>query len=160
MSFSIRRGEETDMESVLKLIVELAVYEKEPDAVHVQTEDLIKHGFKSPPAFWTFVAEREGEIVGVALFYNRFSTWDGPSIHLEDLIVTESCRGLGIGKALYDHVLKFAIDKGVERVEWNVIDWNAPAIKFYLGTGATMLADWNVVQMKSAAIKKYLGGNL
>jgi len=121
MGFEIRVGEKRDMGSVLKLINELAVFEREPNAVEIDVQDLIENGFKQNPAFNIFVAEYAGEIVGMALFYNRFSTWKGPSIHLEDLIVTEKFRGQGIGKSLYDKVLEFAWQKGIKRVEWVVL---------------------------------------
>ena len=156
MGFIIRYGEQRDMNSVLKLVKELAVFEKEPNAVKVTVDDLIVNGFKDNPAFFTFVAELEGIIVGTALFYNRFSTWEGPSLHLEDLIVTEKFRGKGIGKALYDKVLDFALQKGIKRVEWVVLDWNKPAIAFYKSTGAIMLEDWNICQINNQSIMKYL----
>ncbi|MDX5586381.1 MAG: GNAT family N-acetyltransferase [Aureibaculum sp.] len=156
MGFIIRYGERRDMSSVLKLVNELAVFEKEPNAVKVTVDDLIGNGFKDNPAFLTFVAELEGVIVGMALFYNRFSTWEGPSLHLEDLIVTEKFRGKGIGKALYDKVLDFALQKGIKRVEWVVLDWNEPAITFYKSTGAIMLEDWNICQINNQSIVKYL----
>ena len=156
MGFIIRYGEQRDMSSVLKLVKELAVFEKEPNAVKVTVDDLIVNGFKDNPAFFTFVAELEGIIVGMALFYNRFSTWEGPSLHLEDLIVTEKFRGKGIGKALYDKVLDFALQKGIKRVEWVVLDWNKPAIAFYKSTGAIMLEDWNICQINNQSIMKYL----
>ena len=156
MGFIIRNGERRDMSSVLKLVNELAVFEKEPNAVKVTVDDLILNGFKDNPAFFTFVAELEGVIVGMALFYNRFSTWEGPSLHLEDLIVTEKFRGKGIGKALYDKVLDFASQKGIKRVEWVVLDWNKPAIAFYKSTGAIMLEDWNICQINNQSIMKYL----
>jgi GNAT superfamily N-acetyltransferase len=156
MSFHIRKGNKEDMDSVLKLVTELAIFEKEPNAVTINVKDLIDNGFKENPAFSTFVAEYKNEIVGMALFYNRFSTWDGPSIHLEDLIVTEKYRRKGIGKALYDKVLEEALQKGVKRVEWAVLNWNTPAIEFYKSTGATLFEDWNICQISDEKIKHYL----
>ncbi len=156
MDFIIRSGERYDMSSVLKLVNELAVFEKEPNAVKITVNDLVENGFKDNPAFFTFVAEFDGVIVGMALFYNRFSTWEGPSLHLEDLIVTEMFRGKGIGKALYDKVLQFALQKGIKRVEWVVLDWNKPAIAFYKSTGAIMLEDWNICQINNQSVVKYL----
>ena len=111
MSFKIREGKKTDMPSVLKLIKELAHFEKEPDAVIVTVANLEKDGFGATPLFKTFVAELNNEIVGMALFYSRYSTWKGPTIHLEDLIVTESKRGLNIGSALIQKLLSMVIKK-------------------------------------------------
>jgi GNAT superfamily N-acetyltransferase len=156
MNFTIRKGEKKDMSPILGLINELAVFEKEPNAVNITVDDLLENGFKEKPEFNVLVAEFEGDIVGMALFYNRFSTWDGPSLHLEDLIVTEEYRSKGIGKALYNKVLEFGLTSGKKRVEWVVLDWNTPAIEFYKSTGAKMLNDWNLCQMDSQSIQKYL----
>ena len=156
IDFSIRKGTKKDMSSVLKLITELAIFEKEPNAVKITADDLLQNGFKENPAFYTFVAEFNDEVVGMALYYHRFSTWDGISIHLEDLIVTKKHRGKGIGKALYDHVLKDALQRGAKRVEWVVLDWNLPAITFYKSTGAAMLENWNLCQISNTKITAYL----
>lgn len=156
MSFIIRKGEIKDMPSVLKLIKELAVFEKEPDAVEVLLEDLEKDGFGNKPLFKTYVAEMDYKIVGMALFYPRYSTWKGPTIHLEDLIVSKNMRGLNIGTALYKKVLEYAYEKNVRRVEWVVLDWNTPAIDFYEKSGATVLRDWDTAQMTREGIAKYL----
>ena len=106
MSFIIRKGVENDMQSVHNLITELAVFEKEPNAVEITVDDLRKDGFSENPKFNIFVAEEENSIIGIALFYERYSTWKGKSIHLEDLIVTKSRQKIGAGKALYKAVLK------------------------------------------------------
>lgn len=156
MNFTIRKGEKKDMPLVLELIKELAIFENEPDAVNITVEDLIVNGFKDNPEFNIFVAENKGDILGMALFYNRFSTWDGPSLHLEDLIVREKHRGKGIGKALYDKVLEYGLKSGKNRIEWVVLDWNKVAIDFYKSTGANMLTDWNLCQMDKKSIQKYL----
>ena len=105
MDFSIRDARETDMEQVLALVQELADFEKEPGAVEVNLLDLKKHGFGNDPMFHCFVAESVDKIVGIALIYPRYSTWKGPVIHLEDLIVTQSMRGKGVGSALLDRVV-------------------------------------------------------
>ena len=157
MNYSIRKGEKQDLDSVLQLITELAIFENEPNAVEITVEDLLNDGFGKIPAFKFYVAELEGEIVGIALFYERYSTWKGRAIHLEDLIVTQKHRGKGIGKALYDSVLSFALQKGVKRVAWEVLSWNTPAIEFYKSTGALYLDDWNVCQISDKSIQKYLG---
>ena len=147
MKYSIRTAKIEDMPKVLERIQELAVFENEPDAVEVTVEDLEKEGFGDTPLFYCYVAESNFDIIGIALFYYRFSTWKGRSIHLEDLIVKEDKRGLGIGSALYEKVMQFAVEKKVKRVEWNVLDWNTPAVNFYKKTGAKILDDWKVVQM-------------
>lgn len=156
MNFSIREGKKEDMPAVLDLIKELAHFEKEADAVVVSVADLEKDGFGNSPLFKTFVAEVGKEIVGMALFYPRYSTWKGPTIHLEDLIVKNSKRGLNIGSALYKKVIEYGHNLGVKRMEWVVLDWNTPAIEFYKKTGAHILDDWKTVQMDELAIKNYL----
>ena len=159
MDFIVRQGEEKDMHSVLDLITELAVFEKEPDAVDISVTDLINDGFSENPKFKIFVAEQENQIIGIALFYERYSTWKGRTIHLEDLIVTKNKQKIGAGKALYTAVLKYAFDHNYNRVAWEVIDWNQNAIDFYKSTGATYLNDWSVVQMNKENLAKFIQNN-
>jgi GNAT superfamily N-acetyltransferase len=159
MSVQIRNGKAEDAQAILKLIIELAVFEKEPDAVEISVEDLIKDGFSDNPKFKTFVAEENGEIIGMALFYERYSTWKGKTIHLEDLMVTATKRGIGAGKKLYSAVLKYAHDHGYNRVAWEVLDWNENAIKFYENTGAKVLRDWDVAQMNKQNLEKFIHEN-
>jgi len=156
MNVIIREGIESDMPAVLNLIKELAHFEKESNAVEVTETDLAVHGFGVSPLFKTFVAEVNRAVVGMALFYPRYSTWKGPTIHLEDLIVTKDNRGLGIGKSLYKKVLEYGYEQGVERIEWNVLDWNTPAIDFYERTGAVVLREWDTAQIHRKGIKNYL----
>ena len=144
------------MPAVLSLIQELAVFEKEPDAVVVTVADLERDGFGENPLFHTFVAEMNGEIIGMALYYYRFSTWKGKTIHLEDLIVKEAHRGTGAGLALYTEIIKQGKKDNVRRLEWNVLDWNEPAIRFYEKSGAKVLDDWRVVQMNEEGINRFL----
>lgn len=151
----VRKGLKEDMPAVLELIKELAVFEKEPDAVVVTVDELERDGFGENPLFNTFVAEIEGEIVGMALFYYRYSTWKGKTIHLEDLIVKQEKRGTGAGSALYKEVLRFAKQEGVRRAEWAVLNWNTHAIQFYERSGATILQDWLTVQMHEEGITKF-----
>ena len=160
MSFIIREGQKQDVKAVLDLITELAVFEKEPDAVEITVEDLLKDGFSDNPKFKLFVAEENAVVIGIALFYERYSTWKGKSIHLEDLMVTQSKRKIGAGKALYTAVLKYAHDHDFNRVAWEVIDWNTNAINFYKSTGATYLSDWSVVQMNKENLEKYISETL
>lgn len=152
----IRKASQNDMPSVLELIQELATFEKEPDAVVVTVEDLIRDGFSENPLFHCFVAEVDNEIIGMALYYYRFSTWKGKTIHLEDLIVKESKRGRGAGFALYKEIIKKGKAENVRRIEWNVLDWNTPAIDFYEKSGAKVLGDWRVVHMHEEGIKRFL----
>ncbi len=159
MSFIIRNGQKNDMQSVLGLIIELAVFENEPNAVSITVDDLLHDGFSANPKFKTFVAEENGKIIGVALIYERYSTWKGNIIHLEDLIVTKEKRKLGVGKALYRAVLKYAYSLGVKRVAWEVLDWNRNAIDFYESTGAKILKGWCVVHMTEEKLKKYIEKN-
>lgn len=139
----------------LELIQELATFEKQPDAVEVTVADLERDGFGTHPLFQILVAELDGEIPGIALYYNRFSTWKGKTIHLEDLIVSEKYRGSGIGMELYQAVMEEAKNQNVRRVEWNVLDWNAPAISFYEKTGAVVFKDWLVAQMDEKGLTDF-----
>jgi len=152
----IRKGTKKDMPAILNLIKELAIFENEPHAVVVSAEDLIRDGFGESPMFTTFVAEENEEIIGMALFYYRFSTWKGKTIHLEDLIVTESKRGTGAGFKLYTEVIKEGKKENVRRIEWNVLDWNTPAIDFYKKSGAKIIEDWRVVHMDEEGIDNFL----
>jgi GNAT superfamily N-acetyltransferase len=152
----IRKGTQNDMAAVLELIRELAVFEKEPDAVVVTVADLERDGFGERPLFHTFIAEEEGVIIGMALYYYRYSTWKGKTIHLEDLIVKEDKRGTGAGFALYKEIIKQGKKDQVRRIEWNVLDWNQNAIDFYEKSGAKVLDDWCVVQMSEEGIDEFL----
>lgn len=152
----VREAIKEDFPRVLELINELAIFEKEPDAVEVTVEELEQNGLGNDPLFKCFVGLYNNRIEGISLCYPRFSTWKGKTIHLEDLIVTEKMRGKGLGKALYDSVLQYAYDQKVRRVEWVVLDWNSNAIKFYENTGATMIKDWYLVQMDQESLKNYI----
>ena len=152
----IRKGTPTDMAAVLNLIKELAIFEKEPNAVVITVDDLLRDGFGESPLFHTFVAEVDNQIIGTALYYYRYSTWKGRTIHLEDLIVKEDKRGSGAGFALYSEVIRQGKRDNVRRIEWNVLDWNTPAIEFYEKSGARILNDWLVAQMDETAISNFL----
>jgi GNAT superfamily N-acetyltransferase len=156
---TIRKGNPEDMQAVLGLIQELAAFEKEPDAVCITVDDLVRDGFGSNPLFHVFVAEVDSEILGIALYYYRYSTWKGKTIHLEDLIVKDEMRGSGLGFALYTAIIKQAKKDQVRRVEWNVLDWNTPAIAFYEKSGAKVLQEWRVAQMDEAGIDAFLAKN-
>ncbi|WP_248724362.1 GNAT family N-acetyltransferase [Seonamhaeicola sp. ML3] len=156
MDYKIRKATITDMPRVLELIKQLAEFEKEPEAVEVTVKDLERDGFGKNPAFFCYVAEIEGQVEGIALGYNRYSTWKGKAIHLEDLIINKSFRGLGLGSALLDEIVKHSHRLGVKRINWEVLDWNEPAIAFYESKGAKVMRDWDVVQMSKESIDNYI----
>ena len=156
----IRMGKPEDMQAVLGLIQELAEFEKEPNAVLVTVDDLVRDGFGTTPLFHVFVAEVESEIVGIALYYYRYSTWKGKIIHLEDLVVKDKMRGTGLGYALYSEIIKQGKRDNVRRIDWHVLDWNTPAIEFYEKSGAKVLKDWSVVQMNEEGINYFIDNRL
>lgn len=156
MKFNIRFAQQKDMPKVLELIKALAVFEKAPEAVIVTEEDLLEHGFGKHPLFTCFVAENEGVIVAIALIYFRFSTWKGKTVHLEDLIVQQAYRGQGVGTLLLDEVIRYAYSQGVQRVCWEVINWNTNAINFYKKKGVKILKEWYLAQLEGDAIKNYI----
>jgi len=156
MKILIREAQKKDMNSVHKLIVELAVYEKEPDAVEIDIKELANMGFSStPPLFKCLIAEVNNTIVGAAIIYNRFSTWKGKTLHLEDLIITETMRNNGIGSKLFDEVIRYGKKIGAQRISWNVIDWNQSAIKFYESKGAEIVKGWSIVHLSGNNLKNY-----
>ena len=157
---NIRKGTPQDMPAVLGLIQELAEFEKEPNAVLVTVDDLVRDGFGTTPLFHVFVAEVESEIVGIALYYYRYSTWKGKIIHLEDLVVKDKMRGTGLGYALYSEIIKQGKRDNVRRIDWHVLDWNTPAIEFYEKSGAKVLKDWSVVQMNEEGINYFIDNRL
>ena len=152
----IRKAAKKDMPDVLDLIKELAHFEREPDAVEVTAEELVKDGFEAHPAFECFVAESDNQILGMALIYMRYSTWKGKVMHLEDLIIRKQARGNGIGTRLLDEVVKYGHGLGVKRISWVVLDWNTNAIDFYKRKGAQVLDDWKVVQLDEDGISNYI----
>lgn len=157
MEYEIRAAREEDMGEVLSLIQELADFEGEPDAVEIDREDLIKDGFQRG-LFHCFVADTGDGLGGMALVYPRYSTWKGPAVHLEDLIVAKRMRGRGLGTALLDRVVRYGHELGVKRIGWEVLDWNTPAIDFYERKGARVMREWDVVQLDQNGIRNYLEG--
>ena len=142
MSIEIRKGTREDIVQALNLVKELAAYEKAPDEVEVTHEEMIEWGFGEDKQFDFFVALENNEIVGLALYYYKYSTWKGKCLFLEDIIVTESHRGKGIGKLLFDKVVQVSKDMKVRRMEWQVLNWNTPAIEFYKKYDATLDGEW------------------
>jgi len=152
----VRTAVKDDMVDVIRLINELASFEKEPNAVEVDENQLIEDGFGKNKLFHCFVVEDNNNVVGMALVYPRYSTWKGPVLHLEDLIVTEKYRGSGLGTKLLTAVVEYGHQLGVKRISWEVIDWNEDAIRFYESKGAKVMRDWDVVQLNEQGIKNYL----
>lgn len=140
----VRPAAEKDIPQIYQLILELAHYEKAPNEVINTEQNLLLHGFKSnPPLYHSWVAETvHGGVVGMALCYIRYSTWKGPVLYLEDIVVSEDYRKQGIGMMLYNACLQFAKDKGFMRMTWQVLDWNTPAIEFYKKVGAGFDNGW------------------
>jgi GNAT superfamily N-acetyltransferase len=131
MGIKIRKAKKEDCPSMMKLIHELAVYEKAPDEVTVSFDHFVESGFGKNPVWWAFVAETENKIVGFALYYIRYSTWKGQRMYLEDILVNEPWRGKGIGKLLFDQLIEEAKEKQLSGMMWQVLEWNEPAINFY-----------------------------
>lgn len=127
---------------MMELIHELAVYEKAPQEVTVSMEHFTESGFGEKPVWWAIVAEENGKILGMALYYIRYSTWKGQAMYLEDIIVTEKARGRGIGKMLFDNLIREAKEKKFNRIIWQVLEWNEPAIRFYRKYNADFDAEW------------------
>lgn len=151
-----RLAEEKDMVQVWQLINELAIFEQESDAVEISPKDLINHGFSENPEFICFVIEDDERVFGMALVYPRYSTWKGKVLHLEDLIISEAYRGQGYGTLLLDTVVKHGKSLGVNRISWEVLDWNEPAVRFYEKKGAKVLRNWSVVQLNKEGIDNYI----
>lgn len=143
MNFNIRRAQREDCSAMLELIHELAVYEKAPDEVTVDPLHFEESGFGLNPVWWAFVVEnQEKKVVAFALYYIRYSTWKGQVMYLEDILVTETMRGKGIGKMLIERLIQEAKEKGFKRIAWQVLDWNEPAINFYKKFGAKFDPEW------------------
>lgn len=154
----IRTATEADIPAILALIHALAVYEREPNAVRIGAAELLRYGFGPQPHFECLIAEEDGVPAGFALFFPIFSTWRGPSIHLEDLFVEPSHRGRGIGKALLARVAAIAVERNCARLQWDVLDWNAPAIAFYQRCGARMLEAWRIMRVTGDALDRLANG--
>lgn len=155
MIISIRKGVKSDLPAALDLIKELAIYENARDEVIVTVKDMEMDGFGNNPVFEFFVAEKEEEIVGISLYYMKYSTWKGKCIFLEDIIVTERFRKHGIGKKLFDEVVKISKKRNVHRLEWQVLDWNELAIKFYKKINSHFDSEWINCKLTKEQIEMY-----
>lgn len=156
---AIRPAVEEDVALILRFIRELAEYEREPDAVVATEADLLRDGFGAVPRFRCVIAEHDGEAAGFALFFTSYSTWRGHhGIRLEDVYVTPAKRGLGLGKALLVHLAQVAVAEGCPRLEWDVLEWNAPALGFYESIGARILTEWRIMRVSGDALAELAGG--
>jgi len=155
---TIRTAARADVPLILRLVRELAEFEREPDAVKATAPMLEEALFGERPAAEALIAEVEGEPVGFALFFHNFSTWTGRrGIYLEDLYVTPAARGAGVGTALLRHLAGLALDRGCARFEWAVLDWNEPAIAFYRAMGAVGMDEWRIQRVSGAALTRLAG---
>ena len=155
MSTTIRPAAPDDVPLILEFIRGLATFEREPDAVTATEADLLRDGFGESPYYQCLIAESDGKPAGFAFYFFNYSTWTGrPGLYLEDLFVNPEFRGLGIGKALLARVAAIAVEKGCPRLQWEVLDWNTPAIEFYAASGAEFLDAWRNVRMTTEAIAR------
>lgn len=141
-TINIRKATQADCTSILALVKELALFEKAPEEVTISLSELEQTGFGNSPIWWAFVAEKGNQIIGMALFYIRFSTWKGRCLYLEDLYVKESERENGVGQQLLDAIIQEAQEKKYHRVNWQVLEWNEPAIAFYQKNKARLDPEW------------------
>jgi GNAT superfamily N-acetyltransferase len=154
LTLSIRPARRDDVPTILRLVRELAAFEREPDAVEA-TETMLDRALFEEKAAEAVIAERDGAAVGFALFFHNFSTWTGrKGLYLEDLYVTPEARGSGIGRALLEHLAALAVERDCARFEWAVLDWNQPAIDFYTAMGAEMQAEWRIERVTGKALAR------
>ena len=158
MNISIRKGEKHDIPAVLGLIRELALFEKAPNEVTNTEQDMETDGFAANPVFMLQVAEADGKIVGMAIYFIKYSTWKGKGIYLDDIVVNEAYRNKGIGKKLLDAVIAESHRLGAKQLHWQVLDWNSTAIEFYKKYNASMDVEWincklNEEQLTNLAMK-------
>ena len=142
MNVSIRKATKEDLPEVLALVKELALYEKAPNEVTITLQELEKDGFGEHPLFWIILAEVEAKIVGMSFYYIRYSTWKGKCLYLEDIVVKEAFRGQKIGELLFKETIKTAQEMNAKLINWQVLDWNEPAINFYKKFNAELDPTW------------------
>ena len=155
-SINIRPGLKSDLPRVLELVKELALFERAPHEVTNTVALMEQDGFGPAPIYGFFVAENENGIVGISLYYWRYSTWKGKRLYLEDIIVTEKERGSGIGKLLFDRTMQKAIEENCSGMMWQVLEWNEPAIKFYKKYGAKLDDEWTNCTLERDQIEKLI----
>jgi GNAT superfamily N-acetyltransferase len=158
MATKIRAATSADVPQILAFVRALAAYEREPDAVVATEADLLRDGFGPRPFFSCLLAEHDAQPAGFALYFFNYSTWAGrPGLYLEDLFVEPKFRGLGIGKALLQRAAAIALETRCSRLQWEVLDWNTPAIEFYRAMGAEFLDEWRNVRVSGEALARLAG---
>jgi GNAT superfamily N-acetyltransferase len=158
MATTIRPAVPSDAAQILLFVRALAAYEREPDAVRATEADLLRDGFGPNPFYFCLIAEDDGVPAGFALYFFNYSTWMGrPGLYLEDIFVLPESRGRGIGKALLQKVAAIAVEKNCLRLQWEVLDWNTPAIEFYRAMGAEFLDEWRNVRVSGEALHRLAG---
>ena len=152
----IREGKISDVQAIHDLIVELAIYEKEPDAVAASVDDIKENLFGKDPVAYCHVAEVDGQVVGIAIWFLNYSTWLGKAgLYLEDLFVKPEFRGSGLGLQLMKTLAQLCVDRNYERFQWWVLDWNEPSINFYKSIGAEAMDEWTVYRLSGSALKSF-----
>jgi GNAT superfamily N-acetyltransferase len=152
---NIRKATANDIPLILEFIRELAEYERAPEEAVATPEDLWRDGFSGEPRFYVEIAEWDGEPAGFALWFFNYSTWQGkPGLYLEDLFVRPRFRRKGIGRALLVHLARVAVKKGCGRYQWQVLDWNTPAVGFYESLGAKVMKEWLTMRVSGDALRK------
>ena len=158
---TVRQARDSDVAAIHRLIVDLATYERAADQVRATTEQLRTALFGAQPAAYALVAEVDDQVVGFALYFRSFSTWEGVhGIYLEDLYVVPEHRGAGLGKALLSSLAALAVDRGYARLEWAVLDWNQPSIDFYRSLGAVPMDEWTVYRLVGDPLVRVAAGAL
>jgi GNAT superfamily N-acetyltransferase len=154
----IRSGKKEDLTQVLELVKELALFERAPEQVTNTVSMMEEDGFGANPLYGMFVAEKENQIIGISIYYYRYSTWKGRRLYLEDIIVTERERGGGIGKKLFERTMFKTLEDNCSGMTWQVLDWNTPAIDFYKRYGASLDSEWTNGSLEAEAIRKFKEG--
>ena len=152
----IREAKISDVQAIYDLIVELAIYEKEPDAVVASVEQIQENLFGTNPVAYCHVAEVDGRVVGIAIWFLNYSTWLGKAgLYLEDLFVKPEFRGSGLGLSLMKTLAQVCVDRGYERFQWWVLDWNEPSINFYKSIGAEAMDEWTTYRLSGSALNSF-----
>jgi len=158
MNITIRKGVKSDVPEVLNLIKELALYEKAPQEVTNTEADMLRDGFGPNPVFQLLVAESENLVIGMAIYFIKYSTWKGKGVYLDDIVVGESFRGKGVGGKLFDAVIEACKTAGAKQLHWQVLDWNEPAINFYKKYNASFDAEWVNCKLTGEQILNFKAG--